>query len=352
MRHRKGEREGFTLVELLVVITIIGILIALLLPAVNAAREASRRISCTNKLKQISLAAIGYEESNKALPQGTICHMTNAYPGYPFDVYADAKATGQNADHHGTSLLLRILPFMENSVLSSKWDYTYSVANGTNPAVASQDVNAYYCPSRRNEIRNPEDQSILLVPAWTGGGTDYGGCAGRHAAFNSAGSAAQESEPGNVICAPGNFYPTPFTAATDGGTVKNEAQRRGIFRRVNKCTTIAEIRDGTTNTIMTGELQRFTDPAFGSARSHDGWAVGGSPTLFSTGCMAYGTAYVASGGKMANNGYFGSPGSDHPAGANYGFGDASVRFLPDTTDASLFALLGSMADNINTVLPP
>jgi prepilin-type processing-associated H-X9-DG protein len=321
-----------------VVITIIGILIALLLPAVQAAREAAKRISCSNNLKQISLALHNYGQSNKVFPPGTI--MTTSTGGtFPYYVSTEAGNTA-GAGRHRTSVLLRILPFIEARSFANLWNYKTNVLG--NSGLASRDIHGFYCPSRRTQVRPGIDSDILLVPAWTGGGTDYGGCVGRYAPFKN--STTQESDPANAICVP-NFYPPPFTASNDGSGV-NDPQRWGIFGRVNISTSFAEVRDGLSNTICTGELQRLTDPAFGTARSHDGWAVGGSSTLFSTGCMAYGNNFVASGGQMMNNNYFGSPGSQHPGGANVGMGDGSVRFMYDTFDARTFALMGSMDDSV------
>jgi prepilin-type processing-associated H-X9-DG protein len=105
---------------------------------------------------------------------------------------------------------------------------------------------------------------------------------------------------------------------------------------------------------MVGEMQRITDI---TPYSKDGWSVGGPATLFTTGAMVSRSdaklTFVDSPGqqsssstvgKLSNNGFFGSPGSEHNNGANYGLGDGSVRYLISTMDPNIFALMGSMDD--------
>src|ERR1043165_7475153 len=104
-------RRGFTLVELLVVIAIIGILVALLLPAVQAAREAARRTQCTNNMKQLGLAMQNYLSAKKTFPPGSMRDITGS--------------TGNFRDPR-VSPHLRLMPYMENQPLYDRFDWTYS----------------------------------------------------------------------------------------------------------------------------------------------------------------------------------------------------------------------------------
>ena len=347
--RRRGSHAGFTLVELLVVITIIAILIALLLPAVQAAREAARRAFCNNQLKQLGVAIHNYSTANKVFPPGSIAVPTTGLGtkiAYPYKMRTEALA---GVGHHGTSWILQIMPYIEETSL--QWNYGTSVSTG-NDAVAGKDIKGLYCPTRRNAIRPGIDDVILLNTNWSGGGTDYGGCAGRHDAFDT--SDERIVQPGTAIPLP-TFYPTPFGPSASATTIlDNDATKRwGIFGRINVATSPAEAHDGLSCTIMTGELQRIVaiagsgelySPGKGPFLSQDGWAVGGCPTLFCTGDMVLDYNFAASGGKMFNNGFFACPGSQHSNGANFGMGDGSVRFLTENMTDRIFCLLGSMDD--------
>jgi prepilin-type N-terminal cleavage/methylation domain-containing protein/prepilin-type processing-associated H-X9-DG protein len=136
----KARRRGFTLVELLVVIAIVGILIALLLPAVQAAREAARRMQCANHLKQISLAAHGYVDVHKILPpSGIVGQTTRNYGGREYPVY-DQRSGNM------FSWAVLLLPFVEENNLFDQFNMSVSVLQQpTEPQ--EREVPIYLCPS-------------------------------------------------------------------------------------------------------------------------------------------------------------------------------------------------------------
>ena len=307
------------------VITIIGILIALLLPAVQAAREAGRRIQCCSQVKQIGLALHNYNQAHNVFPSGCIV-STGDPPGW--DPKKEAKAT-TGLQQHGTSWMLQVLPHLEQQNTYNQWDFTTNVLG--NASVAQIDIPLFYCPTRRTGIRSDDMWHLLMMNIWTGGGNDYGGCIG------SGNGWTNDSK---------KLFSAPRSTTPPDTEHWLYPSRVGIFQP-NTSMGFSSIRDGTSNTIMIGELQRFINPPSGYA-CQDGWAVGGVATLFTTNDHEEDGIYQTGG---MNNLFFESPGSDHPGGANFGMADGSVHFIANGINTLLFRYLGGMADNRPVQLP-
>ena len=338
---REG-RIGFTLVELLVVIAIIGILIGLLLPAINAAREAGRRASCMNNVKQIGLALNNYVSSYGFLPPGVKLNsnyvrnnLTQSY-----DPWAEAGMNANNPGYSGASWMLYILPFMEHHDIFDHWDMIHSVM--TNKMLAQTDIKEFYCPSRRGNIR-PGDVEIMFQK-WTSGGTDYGGCVGRVNFWDNVMSPSNTGT--HQMCTAQYIVPNAEPSQT------LVPLKIGVFYPNSK-TTLNQIVDGTAHTIMIAELQRLHNPGYTPAgqdaeyygpcmTSSDGWALGGLSTLFD--CAVYDEGGDTGQPGGFNNQFFEGAGSQHPSGANFGAVDGSVHFLNENIDSQTYAYLGSMAD--------
>jgi prepilin-type N-terminal cleavage/methylation domain-containing protein len=247
-----GERRvAFTLVELLVVIAIIGILIALLLPAVQAAREAARRSHCSNNLKQIGLALHNYHSAHNCFPPGGLDYgWTSTSDTRPDPEPADKLVKNMNG-------LVLLLPFLEQAALYEKYDFrqcaslagssaqTQSniigssrpfagdpVDTSENGWVISQKVPAFICPSDPNEI---------LLPA----GSAYGIKAG------SSLRAVKTNYDFSSYSSDANYF-------SDWSTLSSKSRR--MFGE-NSDTTMAHVTDGTSNTVAVVETLHWVATA-------------------------------------------------------------------------------------------
>jgi len=159
--HRKPE-GGFTLIELLVVIAIIAILVALLLPAVQQAREAARRSSCKNNLKQFGLAIHNYHDTHGVFPQG--------------DYGSRYDSCGGNCAWRGFSTHAMVLPFMEQAPLYDQLDFNLMYNQGVNGTAIRAKIPAYQCPSDVAYLGNSPGVNYVVSAGPT---TFWGGAPGR-----------------------------------------------------------------------------------------------------------------------------------------------------------------------------
>jgi prepilin-type N-terminal cleavage/methylation domain-containing protein/prepilin-type processing-associated H-X9-DG protein len=335
---------GFTLIELLVVIAIIGILVALLLPAVQAARESARRTQCANQLRQLALGCLNFESSRKYLPPiAAMSHgmdISDSHAGY--DLVTQEIVIRNSEGKRGHSWIVEILPQIEEQGLADRYDKTVSpLQNIVDNHFEIVDIPGLYCPSRRRAVETPEQQYMLLTfqgpdegpnplsqlnlpPV---GGTDYGAVIGAGNCYDNLGYKGLFL---GVIC-------VGATGAAAGPMMPDKDGRGAKLKAVT---------DGASHTILLGELQRLwassDDPRFPgsgrdgypSARSVDGWLFGGSPTSFdgqvstANGDLTE-NRYLAGG---VNSWFFEHAGSEHPGGAQFAFTDGSIRFISENAD--------------------
>jgi len=281
---------GFTLVELLVVIAIIGILIALLLPAVQAAREAARRSQCTNNLKQIGLALHNYHDTHNVFPPG----------------YVDGK---------GWLVTTFILPYVEQASLYDKLNTrdAMNLADATQLALARTVVPGYLCPS--SQETDPTQNTRLGV---------YNNGANRYIAVSNY---LPVTGSGDIRCNSKDI--------TSGAAAAN-----GLFFD-NSNIKMSHITDGTSNTFAFTE--RATDPKYTYWRGSV-WAGatiqqwGSNPWYCGTNgyeairWFMVATRYSWSLINLTTWGH--PPTSMHPGGCNFVMADGSVHFISETIDAA------------------
>ncbi|MHC4876307.1 MAG: DUF1559 family PulG-like putative transporter [Planctomycetota bacterium] len=337
-------RRGFTLIELLVVIAIIAILVALLLPAVQRARESARRNQCKNNLKQIGLALHNYHEGHNVFPPGMISKLEIPFPAVATtprraDPQEAFLQNNQGVALHGTSWMLHLLPELEQKQLYDTWHPDHNVWLNTVPPsmitvtaipgslyavglqAAHTDINFFYCPTRRSTMERVQYQYARTIdPVVTKGGNDYTGCAGSGWAFDATTNRAM-------------YHLTPENAAdiTVALNYTAQSQNMGVFH-VNSSNSFASLSDGTSNVIMVGEKQMLNDELLADRQSDDGWAWGGSATMFST---RHG---------INKRLHFAGAGSDHDQLAHFLLGDGSVRGINESINIVTFQNLGSIGD--------
>jgi prepilin-type N-terminal cleavage/methylation domain-containing protein/prepilin-type processing-associated H-X9-DG protein len=321
-----ARRQGFTLIELLVVIAIIGILIGLLLPAVQKVRESAARAQCVNNLKQIGLALQNYHGTFDWFP-----------PGY-IDGNKDPSSTPDNDVGPGWGWAALLLPYVEQQTVYNQINFSVGVGLGPNAAIAQLPLKVYQCPSDGNQQNFTVWPTAVVVAHG-----NYVGCNGWEECFYGASGNPQSG------------------AGTDGLAGGLGGSGLGLFWR-NSRTKVASVTDGLSNTIVVGERCAAHSPS-----TWTGAVTGGQcPAWMAT--VPWTTPYSPPPGAAYDNADFDEalvlahcnathlPSADNPAydpdtfwsmhtprGANFLFGDGSVHFLSSAIDPFTYQFLATIA---------
>ncbi len=288
----RPRRPGFTLIELLVVIAIISVLIALLLPAVQSAREAARRAQCCNNLMQLGIALQNYESSHETLPPGVV---------------GDKGPVLDQPKGYGHGWLTQLLPHMELKNIYNHFNLNVGLYEVENSTTRTSLVKGFLCPSDSGANR---------------GAT--------------------------------NFPLTNYVGCHNGAEAPIDANNNGVLF-LNSAVGYEDIHDGSSQTIFAGE--KLNDGL------GQGWASGTRASLRNTGSAinrqstpntvltgqivvpaAKGDVSTPADDPATRGQFVGGFSSRHPGGANFLFGDGSVRFLKNTISPSILILLGSRSD--------
>jgi prepilin-type N-terminal cleavage/methylation domain-containing protein/prepilin-type processing-associated H-X9-DG protein len=313
-------RAAFSLVELLVVIAIIGVLVSLLLPAVQAAREAARQLSCRNNLKQIGLALQDYHAALGSFPPGNYNASGGSCPGASEPTASYSSLFGNWA--------IAILPYIEQGELFDRYDLRYHNEAPENRMVREKSVAAYVCPS---EV----DGRTPVVPA-TG----------------PARAAAAKYAPGSYRAVTGRsddgaeYLDSEMMSKYDlksRGPIHALYTARAWKRLYPAVETIDGIKDGSSNTLLIGEATTSTNTAFRTfwAYSYAYYSLSGVAAQSRILWGDYDRCVSAGGDGLAiacKRGW----GSEHPGGLHFAFCDGSVHFISTTVDIYLLANLATI----------
>jgi prepilin-type N-terminal cleavage/methylation domain-containing protein len=361
---RKG-RRGFTLVELLVVIAIIGVLVALLLPAVQAAREAARRMQCSNNLKQIGIGLLNHEQAKKTLPYGAF------YTNNGISLMSKMIKPGRRQEWNWVTA---VMPYMEmqnvvsqlNMTPKSLTDEEWFPRGTYNKSIITElSLPQLVCPSdpiasdpkldqRYASIFNFQITDVRVPVLW------YTACIGPTIPDRCSFMPKTGLDPLNdKVCMGASFgsaNPDPTQAGAPAPCYKSQACPQndvfvGMFGRTTAAISLRHVSDGVSNTIMAGE----TIPSHWRHNQ----VFGNSFALTSTHIPFNkidldGQDPPPSGPDGGDPVYYKSSGykSNHPSGAHLLLGDASTHFVAESIDHYVYNALGTRAaDEAEARLP-
>lgn len=307
---RVRDRSGFTLVELLVVIAIIGILVGLLLPAVQAAREAARRMQCTNHLRQLGLAVHNYESANRRIPSGWIASNAHGEPGWGW-----AAA---------------LLPYMEGNNLHQQIDFGRPIADARHAIVRTTVVPTFLCPSDTGP-------DLFEIAAGDGHDHDHGhgalsrsnGALSRSSTALSRSSTAFSVDDGSEKL----FQVSKSNYVGMFGTFEIEDapyNGNGMFYG-NSRIKFSDVTDGLSNTLMSGERSS----RLGGSLWQGNISAAAEPHARILG--------VADHGPNDPQAHFEDFGSYHTGGANFMRADVSVSFISNNIDVTVYQAMSTRA---------